>query len=86
LSALTRDPGDAVEIQVRDNGNGIPPEIRGLFQPFVTNKSTEEDTGLGLSISYEIVTQQHGGSIVVHGEPGMFTEFIVRLPRRGNGR
>ena len=48
----TRDLGDGVEIRVRDNGTGIPPEIRDkLFQPFFTTKPTGEGTGLGLSIS-----------------------------------
>ena len=79
----TRDLGDAVEITVRDNGTGIPPEIRDkLFQPFFTTKPTGEGTGLGLSISYDIVTQQHGGTITVESEPGAFTEFTIRLPRR----
>src|SRR5258706_6187909 len=60
LKVSTRDLGDAVEIRVRDNGTGIPPEIRDkLFQPFFTTKPTGEGTGLGLSISYDIVTQQH---------------------------
>ena len=58
----TRDLGKAVEVRVRDNGVGIPDEIRDkLFQPFFTTKPTGEGTGLGLSISYEIVTKQHGG-------------------------
>ena len=52
-----------------------------LFQPFFTTKPTGEGTGLGLSISYEIVTQQHGGTIKVDSEVGDFTEFTVRLPR-----
>ncbi len=69
---------------MRDNGIGIPPENREkLFQPFFTTKPTGEGTGLGLSISYEIVTQQHGGTIMVDSEVGDFTEFTVRLPRRG---
>ena len=68
---------------MRDNGTGIQPEVRAkLFQPFFTTKPTGEGTGLGLSISYDIVTQQHGGSIEVESEPGSFTEFTVRLPRR----
>jgi len=53
-----------------------------LFQPFVTTKPTGEGTGLGLSISYDIVTQQHGGTIEVDSVPGQFTEFTIRLPRR----
>jgi two-component system, NtrC family, sensor kinase len=83
LEVTTRDLGNAVEIGVRDNGTGIPPEHREkLYQPFFTTKPTGEGTGLGLSISYEIVTQQHGGTITVDSELGRFTEFTVRLPRR----
>jgi signal transduction histidine kinase len=78
----TRELGDAVEVRVRDNGTGIPPEIRDkLFQPFFTTKPTGEGTGLGLSISYDIVTQQHGGTIEVDSVVGAFTEFTIRLPR-----
>jgi signal transduction histidine kinase len=83
LKVTTRDLGSEVEIRVRDNGTGIPPESRDrLFQPFFTTKPTGEGTGLGLSISYDIVTQQHGGTIGVDSEFGAFTEFTVRLPRR----
>ena len=83
LNVSTRAVGDAIEIQVRDNGTGIPPEIRDkLFQPFFTTKPTGEGTGLGLSISYDIITQQHGGTITVESEPGAYTEFTIRLPRR----
>jgi len=82
LKVSTRDLGDAVEIRARDNGMGIPAEIRDkLFQPFFTTKPTGEGTGLGLSISYDIVTQQHGGTIEVDSRVGEFTEFTVRLPR-----
>ncbi|MGA7330966.1 MAG: PAS-domain containing protein [Pseudolabrys sp.] len=84
LKVMTREFGESVEIRVRDNGIGIPPEDRDkLFQPFFTTKPTGEGTGLGLSISYEIITQQHGGTLTVDSEVGDFTEFTVRLPRRG---
>jgi signal transduction histidine kinase len=83
LKVTTRGSGESVEVRVRDNGIGIPLEDRDkLFQPFFTTKPTGEGTGLGLSISYEIVTQQHGGTIAVDSEVGDFTEFTVRLPRR----
>src|SRR5205823_6196095 len=82
LMVSTLDLGEAVEVKVRDNGTGIPPEIRDkLFQPFFTTKPTGEGTGLGLSISYDLITQQHGGAITVESEPGAYTEFTVRLPR-----
>ena len=82
LKVTTRDLGDAVEIRVRDNGIGIPAEIEEkLFQPFFTTKPTGEGTGLGLSISYDIVTQEHGGTIQVESRVGEFTEFTIRLPR-----
>ena len=83
LKVKTRDLGEAVEVRVRDNGTGIAPEIRNrLFQPFFTTKPTGEGTGLGLSISWDIVTQQHRGTIEVDSKLGEFTEFTIRLPRR----
>ena len=83
LKVTTRDFGEGIEVRVRDNGVGIPAGHREkLFQPFFTTKPTGEGTGLGLSISYEIVTQQHGGTIAVDSKVGDFTEFTVRLPRR----
>ena len=64
LKVTTRDAGEAVEIRVRDNGTGIPAEIRDkLFHPFFTTKPAGEGTGLGLSISHDIVMKQHGGTI-----------------------
>jgi len=82
LKVSTRDLGDAVEINIRDNGVGISPEIKDkLFQPFFTTKPTGEGTGLGLSISYDIVTQEHGGTISIDSQIGEFTEFTLRLPR-----
>ena len=82
LKIATHDLGDVIEVQVRDNGSGIAPEIRDkLFQPFVTTKPTGEGTGLGLSIAYDIVVQQHGGTIEVDSQVDEFTEFTIRLPR-----
>jgi PAS domain S-box-containing protein len=82
LGVATRELGEAVEIRVRDNGIGIPEEVKDkLFQPFFTTKPTGEGTGLGLSISYDIVTQQHGGGITVDSKVGEYSEFTIRLPR-----
>jgi two-component system NtrC family sensor kinase len=82
LSASTRDRGTAVEIRIRDNGTGIPPEVmEKIFNPFFTTKPTGEGTGLGLSMAHDIIVKQHGGKIDVETEPGVFTEFIITLPR-----
>ncbi|WP_027550273.1 ATP-binding protein [Bradyrhizobium sp. Cp5.3] len=82
LSATTRNLGGKVEIRIRDNGTGIPPEVKEkMFNPFFTTKPAGEGTGLGLSMSHDIVVKQHGGTIDVNTEPGAFTEFIITLPR-----
>ena len=82
LSATTRNLGSKVEIRIRDNGTGIPPEVKEkMFNPFFTTKPAGEGTGLGLSMSHDIVVKQHGGTIDVSTEPGVFTEFIITLPR-----
>jgi GAF domain-containing protein len=82
LAAATRNLGDSVEIRIRDNGGGIPPEVREkMFNPFFTTKPPGEGTGLGLSLSYDIIVKQHAGSIEVDTEPGEFTEFRIILPR-----
>jgi GAF domain-containing protein len=82
LAAATRNLGDSVEIRIRDNGGGIPPEVREkMFNPFFTTKPPGEGTGLGLSLSYDIIVKQHAGSIEVDTEPGEFTEFRITLPR-----
>jgi two-component system, NtrC family, sensor kinase len=83
LSAATRSLGDQVEIRIRDNGTGIPPEVKEkMFNPFFTTKPAGEGTGLGLSISHDIIVKQHGGSIDVDTKPGAYTEFRIVLPRR----
>ncbi|MGA9002167.1 MAG: ATP-binding protein [Pseudolabrys sp.] len=82
LAATTRSLGDSVEIRIRDNGAGIPPEVKErIFNPFFTTKPAGEGTGLGLSISHDIIVKQHGGSIEVDTRPGAFTEFRIVLPR-----
>jgi two-component system, NtrC family, sensor kinase len=82
LTAGTKSLGDHVEIRVRDNGGGIPSEVREkIFNPFFTTKPPGEGTGLGLSLSYDIVVKQHAGSIEVDTRPGEFTEFRITLPR-----
>jgi len=82
LRVQTVNLGDRIEIRIRDNGMGIPAEVREkIFHPFFTTKPTGLGTGLGLSISHDIVVQEHAGELEVDSEPGHFTEFIIRLPR-----
>jgi PAS domain S-box-containing protein len=82
LSAATKNLGDKVEIRIRDNGTGIPDDVKEkIFNPFFTTKPSGEGTGLGLSMSHDIIVRQHGGSIDVTTEPGVFTEFKIVLPR-----
>ncbi len=82
LTATTNDLGHSVEIRIRDNGTGIPPEVtEKMFNPFFTTKPAGEGTGLGLSISHDIIVKQHNGTIEVDTQPGAFTEFRIVLPR-----
>jgi signal transduction histidine kinase len=82
LSASTKNLGNRVEIRIRDNGTGIPLEVKEkMFNPFFTTKPAGEGTGLGLSMSHDIVVKQHGGKIDVDTMPGAFTEFVITLPR-----
>ena len=83
LTASTKSLGDRVEIRIRDNGTGIPPDVKEkMFNPFFTTKPAGEGTGLGLSMSHDIVVKQHGGTIDVNTKAGAFTEFIITLPRK----
>ncbi len=82
LVAATKNLGESIEIRIRDNGTGIPPEVKEkMFNPFFTTKPAGEGTGLGLSLSYDIIVKQHAGSIRVDTQPGEFTEFRIVLPR-----
>jgi GAF domain-containing protein len=84
LAAATKNLGDCVEITIRDNGTGIPADVKEkMFNPFFTTKPAGEGTGLGLSISHDIVVKQHGGSIEVETQRGEFTEIKIILPRSG---
>jgi signal transduction histidine kinase len=74
--------GDRVAITIRDNGTGIPSEVREkMFNPFFTTKPAGEGTGLGLSISHDIIVKQHSGSIEVDSQPGEYTEVRIVLAR-----
>ena len=82
LKVSTKNLQDKVEIRIRDNGSGIPANIRDkLFNPFFTTKPTGEGTGLGLSISYDIIVKQHSGNITFESEEGKYTEFIITLSK-----
>jgi signal transduction histidine kinase len=82
LLAATKGLGNSVEIRIRDNGAGIPSEIKEkIFNPFFTTKPAGEGTGLGLSMAHDIVVKQHGGRIEVATVLGEFTEFVITLPR-----
>jgi two-component system NtrC family sensor kinase len=78
----TKKINNRVEINIRDNGNGIPQKIIDkIYQPFFTTKPTGEGTGLGLSLSYDIV-KVHGGTITVNTKEGEGAEFIITLPMK----
>ena len=80
LLLSTRKKDEQVEVRIRDNGSGMPPEIIDqIFNPFFTTKPTGQGTGLGLSICTDIV-REHGGTIDVVSEPGEFTEMAITLP------
>ena len=80
LRIATKRLDGRVEIAIRDNGTGIPPDvIDKIFNPFFTTKPTDQGTGLGLALSNDIV-RQHGGEIRVNSAPGSHTEMVVVLP------
>lgn len=82
ISLATHEDGENVVVEIRDNGAGIPEDIREkIFTPFFTTKPAGEGTGLGLSLSYDIVVKQHGGTMTVDSKPGEFTVVTVTLPR-----
>lgn len=81
LKVFTEKLKDKVEIRIKDNGNGIPNEIKNkIFNPFFTTKPTGEGTGLGLSLCHDIVVKQFGGEIKVESKEGIGAEFNIKLP------
>ena len=77
----TKQTGDKIEINVRDNGLGIPEKIIDkIYQPFFTTKPTGQGTGLGLSLSFDIITKGYNGEFKVNTKEGEFAEFIITLP------
>jgi len=74
--------GNKVEIRIRDNGNGVPKEVKDkIFNPFFTTKPAGAGTGLGLSITYDIIVQEHRGEIGLNTQEGEFAEFVIVIPR-----
>jgi signal transduction histidine kinase len=74
--------GDMIEMQVVDNGKGIPPELLDkVFDPFVTTRRGQGGTGLGLNIVFNLVVKQFGGSISVSSTLGQGARFMLRIPR-----
>jgi len=81
VSVITKNLKDKIEIQVTDNGDGIPAAIKEkIFQPFFTTKPTGQGTGLGLSLAYDIITKGHGGKLKVETKEGEGCDFIILLP------
>ncbi len=78
----TRHSAEGIEVSVKDNGPGIPQDIKEkIFQPFFTTKATGKGTGLGLSLSYDIITKGHSGQIAVESKPGEGATFTIKLPK-----
>jgi signal transduction histidine kinase len=83
LRVTTKNGNDRAEIRIRDNGDGIPENIRQkIFEPFFTTKPAGSGTGLGLSMTYDIIVQEHKGELRVDSQPGQYAEFIITLPRK----
>jgi len=81
VSVQTQTLDDKIEINVTDNGNGIPQNIVDkIFQPFFTTKPTGQGTGLGLSLAYDIITKEHNGTIKAESKEGEGSKFIIQLP------
>jgi two-component system NtrC family sensor kinase len=81
VEITTTAANNVVKIMVKDNGMGIPDNIKDkIMQPFFTTKPTGQGTGLGLSLSYDIVVKGHKGTIDIDSKEGEFTEFTISIP------
>jgi signal transduction histidine kinase len=80
ITVSARPDGDCVEVDIADDGPGVPPEARErIFDPFFTTKEVGKGTGLGLDTARRIITDRHSGSLTFESEPGR-TLFRVRMP------
>ena len=83
LTITSRKENGTIEVRIKDNGPGIPPDhLAKIFEPFFTTKDTDKGTGLGLSLSHDIV-RGHGGTLEVNSETGKGAEFVITLPKSG---
>jgi len=83
LTIRTRQMGKDVQIEIQDNGTGIPLAVQArVFDPFFTTKEVGEGTGQGLAICHDIVVQKHRGNIWFDTELEKGTTFFVRIPLR----
>ncbi len=86
ITITTRADGDCAEIDIADDGPGIPADIRGrVFDPFFTTKEVGKGTGLGLQTARRIIVDRHHGSLTLESAPGR-TVFHARLPINGARR
>jgi signal transduction histidine kinase len=86
ITITTRADGDCAEIDIADDGPGIPAEIRDrVFDPFFTTKDVGSGTGLGLDTARRIIVERHHGSLTLESQPGE-TVFRARLPLNGTRR
>lgn len=83
LTLKTQDFGDSFEVQIEDNGPGMSESVqKKIFDPFFTTKPAGSGTGLGLSLSYDIIVNQHHGTLSVESQEGAFTRFIMKIPKK----